>query len=132
MIFSTPYNRPKSIGQVFTGKSMTEKVGYVPANQLIESMILAGRRLNEYRASQYDFPDGKVDDNFTDPTRVQGFDLADATIIQHKLENDLPDKIQEIKEKARQEALEKSGEDADQSPAALGKAVLGKDTTTDV
>lgn len=127
MIFSTPYNRPKSIGQVFTGKSMTEKAGYVPANQLIESMILAGRRLNEYRAAQYDFPDGKVDDNFTDPTRVQGFDLADATIIQQKLKTEIPDKIQELKEKARLEALEKSGEDSEP-----GKAVPGKDTTTKV
>ena len=127
MIFSTPYSRPKSQGEVFTGKSMTEKAGYVPANQLIESMILAGRRLNEYRASQYDFPDGKVDDNFTDPTRVQGFDLADATIIQQKLKTEIPDKIQELKEKARLEALEKSGEDSEP-----GKAVPGKDNTTNV
>ena len=127
MIFSTPYNRPKSQGEVFNGKSMTEKVGYVPANELIESMILAGRRLNEYRAAQYDFPDGKVDDNFTDPTRVQGFDLADATAIQQKLETEIPEKIHELKEKARLEALEKSGEVSE-----LGSDVSGKDTTTNV
>lgn len=97
MIFNTPYERRPSVGESNFGQSMTEKAGYVPANKLIESMIFAGQRLNEYRASQYDFPDGEIDEDFSDPTRNPGFDLADATKISQDLEVAIPAKVEQLK-----------------------------------
>lgn len=96
MIFNTPYERRPSIGESNSGQSMTEKAGYVPANKLIESMIFAGQRLNEYRASQYDFPDGTIDEDFSDPTRNPSFDLADATRISQELEIAIPAKVEQL------------------------------------
>ena len=61
-------------------KSITEQSGYIPPDRQIQDMMNAGRRLQEYRMSQYDFasPDD-IDESLSDPTRSANFDLADAT-----------------------------------------------------
>ena len=61
-------------------KSITEQSGYIPPERQIQDMMNAGRRLQEYRMSQYDFasPDD-IDESLSDPTRSANFDLADAT-----------------------------------------------------
>ena len=45
-------------------------------------MIMAGQRLRSYRAEQFDFPDGEIDESFSDPTRSGNFDLADGTMLE--------------------------------------------------
>ena len=43
---------------------ITEQAGYVPPKIQIENMILAGRRLNEARLNQFDFPnEDSIDEN---------------------------------------------------------------------
>lgn len=91
MIFTTPYqeNRFKTPPEVNSGETLVETVGYMSAQKRIESMILAGQRLVDYRKSQFDFPDGEIDEDFTDPTRIANFDLADATQLQMQTEASL-------------------------------------------
>ena len=54
------YERPDPV-------SLTEQAGYIPPQDQIESMILAGQRLNEARASQYDFAsEDDIDEDASD------------------------------------------------------------------
>lgn len=84
------------------GKVLVETSGYIPPKNQIEQMIYAGQRLNEWRAQQFDFPDGN-DDGSDDPTRRRGFDLADASILSKQAESNLEATKREF-EKAREEA----------------------------
>lgn len=64
-------------------KSETEQAGYIPPKQQIEQMILAGRRLDDFRKEQFDFDsEEEIDEELYDPTRSVNFDLADATQMQ--------------------------------------------------
>ena len=101
MIFSTKYSRTPTLPEANCGEKLVETAGYVPAKKRIEDMILAGQRLVDYRKSLYDFPDGEIDENASDPTRDLNFDMADATQLQMSLEASL---------KASQTAQEGSGE----------------------
>lgn len=86
----TPYDRPKEEYEVNIGPSLVEKVGYVPANILIENMIYAGERLDLARSDYYDFPDpDQVDYDFIDPTRSKNFDPADADYLMRSVEGRL-------------------------------------------
>lgn len=86
-MFNTKYNYKKvSIPEKNSGRSPVETAGYIPANQRIENMMLAGQRLSESRKEQYDFPDGEIDESYNDPTRSKNFDLADASQIQNNIE----------------------------------------------
>ena len=74
-------NPPK--GEVLTGDTQTEQSGYVDPKRQIEDMILAGRRLDEARKNQYDFPSEEdIDEDLYDPTRSGNFDLSDASQMQ--------------------------------------------------
>lgn len=68
----------KSKPEVNSGELKVDVLGYMPAKKRIEDMMLAGQRLRSYKESIHDFPDGKIDLNFTDPTRRPGYDMADA------------------------------------------------------
>lgn len=106
-MLATRYNRPSSIPEKVGTVSKVEKVGYVPANRLIESMIAAGQRLQQYRADAYDFPaDTDVDESFSDPTRKIGYDLAEGTQDLLSEIDDLRGKISTLEKKQRLEALE--------------------------
>ena len=90
MLFQTRYNHIKSPGEANYGKRLVEKSGYIPAKDRIENMILAGQRLIEHRMSMYDFnSDKELDEDFYDPTRSKNFDMADATMLQYNLENNI-------------------------------------------
>ena len=80
MIFSTKYDRPMSVGEVNSGELIVETAGYVSAQKQIEGMLYAGQRLDAFRRGEYEFgPDEPVpDDYYGDPTRMVGFDPADA------------------------------------------------------
>lgn len=90
-MFTVPYkkDRFKTPPEINSGKSLVEKAGYVSAKTRIENMILAGQRLVDYRKHQFDFPDGNIDEEFNDPTRMSNFDLADATQLQLQVEANL-------------------------------------------
>lgn len=80
-MFYTQRNRPPK-DEFLEGPfepSRTEQGGYVPPAILIESFIIAGKRLATYR-QQFDFNnEDDVDLYFSDPTRRRGYDMADAT-----------------------------------------------------
>ena len=92
MDFFGKYKRPKLDEGKMDSVSKTESAGYIPAEAQIELFIQAGRRLDQARKEQYDFSaDEEVPDDFIDPTRSGGFDLADATqlgiAVNQKIEN---------------------------------------------
>ena len=86
MKFKTQYNTKPSPPEVGGGEKLVEVAGYIPAHKQINNLINAGQRLVAARAEMYDFPDGEIDENFSDPTRNGNFDLADATQINLQME----------------------------------------------
>lgn len=80
MEFQTKYLRVKKKGEINSGKRITEQSGYIPAKEKIEEMIFAGQRLNIARDKQYDFNGEKIDEDFDDPTRRPGYDMAEASM----------------------------------------------------
>lgn len=85
------YNRPKVNAEPGGGEKITESAGYIPIKVQVESMLIAGQRLGEYRAEKYDFQSGEEvpDDVEPDPTRSGSFDLADATQMGMKVKQRL-------------------------------------------
>lgn len=81
MHFDTKYERKPYLGEKNSGEVLTEQAGYVPADVKILNMIEAGERLREYRLG-YEFEDeNSVPDDYFDPTRDPGFDMADASAM---------------------------------------------------
>jgi len=78
MRFNTQYDHIKQPPESNSGITKVERAGYIPAQKRIENLMLAGQRLVQSRKEAFDFPDGKIDFSFTDPTRTKGFDMADA------------------------------------------------------
>ena len=103
-------NPPK--GEVLTSDTQTEQSGYVDPKRQIEDMILAGRRLDEARKNQYDFPSGEdIDEDIYDPTRSGNFDLSDASQMQFEAN----ERLREQRLKASQTVQEASGGDSGSS-----------------
>lgn len=81
MQFETKYERKPYQGEKNSGELLTEQAGYVPADVKILNMIEAGERLRDSRLG-YEFADeNSVPDDYFDPTRDAGFDMADASAI---------------------------------------------------
>lgn len=77
--FYTIYDRPEKSPEINSGEILVEKAGYEPAKNKIERMIIAGRRLQDFRRHQFDFQPGEeIDETFIDPTRNPAFDPSDA------------------------------------------------------
>lgn len=76
-MFYTQYNKLRAIPEKNSGKRITEKAGYLSAQKRIENLLLAGRRLVASRAQAYDF-EHEIDEDYEDPTRNPGYDMADA------------------------------------------------------
>lgn len=102
-MFNTPYNRKHSEPEVNSGELKTERSGYIPAQKRIENLMLAGQRLVTSRKEMYDFPDGKIDEDYTDPTRRKDFDMAEA--FQAGLVTNARLKASQTAQEARKEAL---------------------------
>lgn len=77
-MFNTKYKKIPHEFEKNSGELKTERAGYIPAQKRIENLMLAGQRLVSSRKEMYDFPDGKIDEDYIDPTRKKDFDLADA------------------------------------------------------
>lgn len=108
MRFNTQYDRIKQPPESNSGVTLVERAGYIPAQQRIENLMLAGQRLVQARKELYDFPDGKIDPDFQDPTRSKNYDLADGFQDGLKIEARL--RAQREAVKASQAAQEPSGE----------------------
>lgn len=66
--------------------SMTEQ-SYLDKERQIASFIRSGEKLQNFRRSDFDYPDGDVpEDAVPDPTMSLGFDLADYSALKKKLE----------------------------------------------
>lgn len=127
MMFSRPYNpdRYRTPPEINNGETLVETAGYIPAQKKIENMILAGQRLVDYRKSQnYDFADGKIDEDFMDPTRSPNFDLADATQMQLQAEANL------AAAKAAAEAAAKAAEEAQKALEASQTTPVSPEVNT--
>ncbi|QXP44171.1 MAG: hypothetical protein [Arizlama microvirus] len=85
MQFQTPYTHQKTPPEVNSGECLVDLAGYIPAQKRIENLIMAGQRLRDYRAQQFDFPDGEIDEDYEDPTRDIR-DLAEATQLSFQAE----------------------------------------------
>lgn len=113
-VFYSPYIRPDANYEINSGEEIVEKAGYVPANVLIENMIYAGNRLDFARSEYYDFADAEtVDQDFIDPTRSKGFDIADASYMLRSAQGRIAEqkKIFESEEVKRKEAERKIEDD---------------------
>lgn len=85
--FQTKWLHEKTPPEINSGECITETAGYVTAQQRIETMILAGQRLVDYRKHQFDFqPEEQIDESFEDPTRLKNLDPAEATQLQYSSE----------------------------------------------
>lgn len=118
MEFRTKYNAPPIQGEEpGGGKRITESAGYIPAEVQIEEMLLAGKRLGEYRKERYDFAEGEeIPDDFIDPTRAPGFDLAEGSQLEmtmkerfKRLKAEMAERKKE-KEEAEKEVQDKAAE----------------------
>ena len=82
----------------------TEQAGYVPPRIQIENFMIRGQQLANYR-NQFDFKsEDDLDMYYQDPTRMRGFDMADATQLELQLEE--RKRLAEIDEKHRKEEEE--------------------------
>ena len=85
------------------GEKLVEAAGYISAEEQILSMLQAGVRLDESRKELYDV-EGDIDDNFSfdsvgaDPTRMPGFDPADASALARVVGSRLDDQAKKAKE----------------------------------
>jgi len=106
--FATKYKRIRQGGEKNSGKTITERAGYIPAKIQIENMINAGKRLSEYRKEMYDYADSTdiPEDIPMDPTRNPGFDMADASQISREVKKRIL-KAKEALESAKKEIVEK-------------------------
>nr|QJB18789.1 MAG: hypothetical protein [Microvirus sp.] len=78
-MLQTRYSLGKRFPEKNSGESLVETVGYVSTQKRIESMILAGQRLEQIKKQKYDFPDPKnINFDLYDHTRSKNYDMADA------------------------------------------------------
>lgn len=90
-----------------SGEEIVETSGYMPTQQRIEQMILAGQRLDQARRESYDF-DGEIEEDFYDPTRDPNYDMADAFQDGLKVKAKLEEQKKVKKDK---ESMEKVNQD---------------------
>lgn len=111
MVFQTHFNKQQFTPETNSGELITEQAGYVPPAVQINQYIQAGQRLDAFKKGVFEFTtDKEVPDDYIDPTRIQGFDLADASAMTLDVKNRL--KAQALEAKAKKEA-----ESAEKDPA---------------
>lgn len=113
MEFQTKYNYAQFDGEKMDPISKTEQAGYVPPKIQIENMILAGRRLSQARLEQFDEYQGQGSLEL-DPTRRPGLDLAEASILEKQI-------LQNLQGSKNAEEVQKEGEAVEAAqPQAAG------------
>ena len=106
--------------------SITEQSGYIPPERQIQDMMNAGRRLQEYRMSQYDFasPDD-IDEDAYDPTRTGNFDMADASQQAYDAYQRLHTAVDEVNNAKSAREAAAATEAAAKAARQLGEVVRG-------
>lgn len=82
MYYTAYTNRPVASPEIFDPISLVETAGYVPAEEKIRQMIDAGLRLKLSRVDQFDFPGNALPEDFDDPLRAPGLELADVSELE--------------------------------------------------
>ena len=127
MKFYTQFERPEKVNvEKNSGELLVEKGGYIPMKRQIEQFMQSGERLASARKAMslgYDFAPGEdVDENYYDPTREPGFDLADASAIAQALQNKKQDII---KPKSAEEPKEPGSDQSGVADDGSKKADVG-------
>jgi len=113
--------RPPARAEEFIAPEIVEKHGYIPLKKRVEDMMLAGKRLMDYRAGMYDQSEKEAYENpdfRPDVTREKGFDFADASAIKNMVEEKLG---QYRAEKEASEAKKKASEGLEKQPDTSDK-----------
>lgn len=117
MRFYTQYTKPDNIFEPDnSGQILVESAGYVPAKTMIESMINAGYRLDQFRSGNdgYESDDEAFENE--DPTLNPDFDVHDAKALNDEVVERLNSQ-KEAAEKAAKEAAEKVAIKPEENPA---------------
>lgn len=91
------------------GESLVEPEGYIPAEQQIRGMMMAGMSLAERRKEMFDY-EGGIGQDFDmdtvgyDPTRMPGVDPADISALRIKNEWAIRQQALDAKKKAEEDA----------------------------
>lgn len=116
--FSTKYDNRDFPSEVNSGEKITDPIGYMPIDKMIKNMLLAGQRLQAIRREQFDFEgDDDLDEDFYDPTRHSGFDMADASMLSISIAN--RQKYNEVEPLTEPEA--EPAADLDNTPEKAGE-----------
>lgn len=116
--YNTVADYKPSPGEENDGELIVEVGTYVTPKTQIEAFILSGRQLENFRQDRYDF-DGEIDEDFEDPTRSKGFDMAEGSMILNAI------KASENEVKASEKAVETEPK-AETKPDAGEKVVEQK------
>lgn len=118
MKFKTPFNKKdfKSTMEIGSGERKVETAGFIDVRTRINNMMLAGQRLIQSRKEMYDF-EGEVDEDFIDPTRNHGYDMADASQELLRMERDIKASQKAAKESVSDSIKEKGTEVPNTEPA---------------
>lgn len=98
-----------SLGDELNKDDIVDRDGYRDTKTMVEEMIFAGERLNDYRRGVYDY-DEETPDFEINPVNEKGFDVIDAQKILDQQARKAKTSNAEV-EKAKLEALKKVGED---------------------
>lgn len=66
-------------GEINRKVSLVDRSGYVSSQRRIESLMYAGEQLVKARSNEFDFPNGVIDEKYSDPTLAEDFDLSDVS-----------------------------------------------------
>lgn len=112
--FRTRYaSRPKTGPENYEGHvSKVNTSAFVPFAKLVNSYILAGKNLQNFRENQFDIVDGDPDQLEPDITREGDFEEGDAQIILNEFEAKKLDALMKKREKElqNQERINKEAE----------------------
>lgn len=126
MDFNRKYQRKKSVPEKNSGVLIVETAGYIPAKVQVEQMIMAGRKLAEYRKEMYDFGPDEPDDGYVDPTRSPNYDMADAHQDAMRVADRVRRKKAKADEKAKSETSADLAEKAAEGPQDARQAASGE------
>ena len=107
----THLNPRKVIPEQNSGEICVETAGYIPRQDLIEQMILAGARLDAYRESQYMYRDNslaELDAGMPEDIFMDKLEANDMLMQMHKRAEDRKAKL--LKLRQDQEARKKASE----------------------
>lgn len=113
-MLQTRYALEKRKGEEGGGESIVETAGYIPGEVRIKQLLMAGQRLAEARAEQYDWPDGVITDDPIPFGRRLDTDMAEATQrgleLTARLGKAMEKKVK-IEEARKKELIEKPAEE---------------------